>query len=67
MNKKTSWKAASWEGARREQLRRALRHTVRERLEIMEALETTGDRLLQATQKNRRQNNSDTGRKKPSR
>lgn len=61
MSKKTSWKAAGWEGVRRDQLRRALRRTARERLEVMVALEKTGDRLLQATQKICNQDNSDAG------
>jgi len=32
------WEATTWEGSRREQLRRALRLTLRERLEALEEL-----------------------------
>ena len=40
-----AWEAATWEGNRRAQLRRALRRTVRERLEALEALSETSARL----------------------
>lgn len=40
------WEAATWEGARRARIRRALDLTVRERLEIMESLAETSDRLV---------------------
>lgn len=39
------WEAASWEGSRRAQIRRSLRLTVRERLEALEALTETSERL----------------------
>lgn len=39
------WDAATWEGSRRAQLRRSLRLTVRERLEELEALTETSERL----------------------
>ena len=39
------WEAGTWEGARRSGLRRALRLTVRERLEALEALAETSERL----------------------
>ena len=41
------WEAGTWEGARRAQLRRALRLSVRERLEIMVALTETAARLAE--------------------
>lgn len=41
------WDAATWEGARRAQLRRALRLSVRERLEALESLAETSRRLLE--------------------
>lgn len=41
------WSAATWEGSRRAQIRRALRLTVRERLEGLEALSETSARLAQ--------------------
>ncbi len=42
------WSAATWEGARRAQIRRALRLTVRERLEALEHLSETSARLAQS-------------------
>ncbi|MFB6260153.1 MAG: hypothetical protein ABEK42_05575 [Thiohalorhabdaceae bacterium] len=39
------WEAATWEGSRREQLRRALRLTPRQRLEAMETLSETARSL----------------------
>lgn len=41
------WEAATWEGARRARLRRALELTVRERLEVLEALTETSARLVE--------------------
>lgn len=41
------WEAATWEGARRAQLRRALERTVRERLEALESLADTSLRLME--------------------
>lgn len=41
------WEAATWEGARRAQIRRALELTVRERLEVLEALAETSARLVE--------------------
>lgn len=43
------WSNATWEGARRAQLRAALKLTVRERLEAMEALGELSDRIAAAT------------------
>jgi hypothetical protein len=40
------WEAATWEGARRARLRRALELTVRERLEVLDALAETSQRLV---------------------
>lgn len=45
MSRPDPWDAATWEGARREQLRRALKRTVRERLAALEALAETSRRL----------------------
>ena len=39
------WEAGTWEGARRSGLRRALRLSVRERLQALEALAETSERL----------------------
>lgn len=41
------WEAATWEGARRAQLRRALRLTILERLQALEALAETSRRLVE--------------------
>ena len=41
------WEGATWEGARRERIRRALELTVRERLEVLEALAETSQRLVE--------------------
>ncbi|MFW6088757.1 MAG: hypothetical protein ACODAB_03320 [Gemmatimonadota bacterium] len=46
MRRSDSWDTATWEGARRAQLRRALRRTVRERLAALEALADTSRRLV---------------------
>lgn len=45
MTHSDSWAAATWEGARRERIRRALRLSVRERLQALEALTATSERL----------------------
>lgn len=42
------WEAGTWEGARKTQIERALRLTVRERLEALEALSETSERLVAA-------------------
>lgn len=41
------WEAATWEGARRARIRRALKLTVRERLEVLESLAETSRRLVE--------------------
>lgn len=41
------WEAATWEGAQRARTRRALELTVRERLEVLEALAETSARLVE--------------------
>lgn len=46
MRSSDPWDAATWEGARRAQIRRALALTVRERLEVLEALAETSARLV---------------------
>jgi hypothetical protein len=45
VNSTADWSAATWEGSRRAQIRRTLRLTVRERLEALEALTETSERL----------------------
>lgn len=57
-----NWDAATWKGARRAQLRRSLRLSVRERLEIMEALSETAARLseLSAEARERRQGEAES-------
>jgi hypothetical protein len=41
----SAWEAATWEGSRRAHLRRALRLSVRERLEVLEALSEASELL----------------------
>ena len=48
MSSAADWDAATWEGSRRAQIRRNLRLTVRERLEALEALTETSQRLVQS-------------------
>lgn len=48
MDAETGWEAATWEGSRRARIRRALRLTVRERLEGLEALAEVSARLAQS-------------------
>ena len=45
MSDQPGWEAGTWEGARRSGLRRALRLSVRERLQALEALAETSERL----------------------
>jgi hypothetical protein len=45
MSSNPDWSSATWEGSRRAQIRRDLRLTVRERLEALEALTETSERL----------------------
>jgi hypothetical protein len=42
----SGWEAGTWEGARRSGLRRALRLSVRERLQALEALAETSEWLV---------------------
>lgn len=58
-----AWDAATWEGARRAQLRRALQRTVRERLEVLEELTETSRRLIEIgrTARERREPNDAEG------
>lgn len=48
MSSDEDWSEATWEGSRRAMIRRALGLTVRERLEALEALTETSDRLSQS-------------------
>ena len=45
MSEQPGWEAGTWEGARRSGLRKALRLSVRERLQALEALAETSERL----------------------
>lgn len=45
MSSNPDWSTATWEGSRRAQIRRNLQLTVRERLEALEDLTETSDRL----------------------
>lgn len=47
MSGEPDWSAATWEGSRRAQIRRGLHLTVRERLEGLQALAETSQRLAQ--------------------
>lgn len=47
MPRADAWEAATWEGARRARIRRALELTVRERLEVLESLAETSERLME--------------------
>ena len=49
MSEKPGWEAGTWEGARRFALRKALRLSVRERLQALEALAETSERLARIT------------------
>ncbi len=49
MRSDADWSAATWEGSRRAQVRRALRLSVRERLEGLEELTETSARLALGT------------------
>jgi hypothetical protein len=49
-----AWEAGTWEGARRAQIRRALKRTLRERLEALEELAETS-RRLEAMRKKKRE------------
>ena len=55
------WEAATWEGSRREQLRRSLRLTVRERLEALEALAEAGARLAEVGKRAREESGPNLG------
>ncbi len=46
MSGSEAWSAATWDGSRREQIRRSLRLTVRERLEALEDMTEVSERLL---------------------
>ena len=45
MSDQPSWEAGTWEGARRSGLRKALRLSVRERLQALDSLAETSERL----------------------
>ena len=48
MSDHPDWAAATWDGARRARIRRALRLTVRERLQALEDLGETSDALVRS-------------------
>ena len=54
MSDQTGWEAGTWEGARRSGLRKALRLSVRERLQALEALAETSERLVGIRMRERR-------------
>lgn len=54
MSDQQGWEAGSWDGARRFGLRAALRLSVRERLQALEALAETSERLARITAGKRR-------------
>ncbi len=54
MSDQTGWEAGTWEGARRSGLRKALRLSVRERLQALEALAETSERLARIRMRKRR-------------
>ena len=54
MSDQPGWEAGTWEGARRFGLRRALRLSVRERLQALEALAETSERLARIRAEERR-------------
>lgn len=56
------WEAATWAGARRAQIRRALELTVRERLEVLEALAETSARLVELGREAREKDARPSGR-----
>lgn len=47
MSSRGDWDAATWEGSRRAQIRRGLRLTARERLQALEDLAETSERLAE--------------------
>lgn len=55
------WDAGTWDGARREQLRNSLRLTVRERLQNLEGLYATGERLADAGREARERSDDTPG------
>ena len=54
MSDQAGWEAGTWEGARRSGLRKALRLSVRERLQALEALAETSERLAGIRMRERR-------------
>lgn len=52
------WEAATWEGARRARIRRALELTVRERLEVLESLAETSAQLVEIGRRAREKDGS---------
>ncbi len=47
MSDQRSWESGTWEGARRARIREALRLSVRERLQALDSLAETSERLAQ--------------------
>ncbi len=47
MSDQRSWESGTWEGARRAGIREALRLSVRERLQALDSLAETSERLAQ--------------------
>ncbi|MFW6201666.1 MAG: hypothetical protein ACOC8B_03750, partial [Gemmatimonadota bacterium] len=57
----TGWDAGTWEGNRRDQIRRTLGLSVRERLEALEELAATGERLDEVGERRRARSASGGG------
>ena len=54
MSDQRSWESGTWEGARRAGIRKALRLSVRERLQALDSLAETSERLAQISVGKRR-------------
>ena len=54
MSDQRSWESGTWEGARRAGIRAALRLSVRERLQALDSLAETSERLAQIRVRERR-------------
>lgn len=65
MSSRGDWDAATWEGSRRAQIRRGLRLTVRERLQALEDLAETSERLAELASQPRTAAVSGSGQKGP--
>ncbi len=62
MSDQRSWESGTWEGARRAGIREALRLSVRERLQALDSLAETSERLAQIRVRERRDDSAVEGR-----